>query len=225
MITLPSNLRTKLEDCEKRCFAIASKFIEGMNNSELPPIVYHYTEDKGLRGILDSGVLWFTAVANLNDPTEMQHGLPDALKIIRAKKPSNGPQDANLLFATRLEELLIDSDFSNVAQYFVCCFSKSADDLRQWRAYADDGRGFALGFETGALLDGFMKTELTGSHNSTFPLTYDDAKIHKMHEEAINNVFRFLPRLAGLDLNNDGIDYIIRKLCEDVWTQCLLLSI
>ncbi len=145
--------------------------------------------------------------------------------VIRAKKPSNGSQYAKFFFATRLEKLLTDSDFSNMAQYFVCCFSKSADDLQQLRAYADDGRGFALGFETRALSDGFMKTELPGSHNSTFPLTYDDAKIHKMLEETINNVFRFLPRRAGLDLNNDSIDYIIHKLCDVAWTQCLLLSI
>ena len=34
---------------------------------------------------------------------------------------------------------------------FVACFSRDGDHLGQWRAYADDGRGFAIGFDSKAL--------------------------------------------------------------------------
>jgi hypothetical protein len=33
-----------------------------------PPIIYHYTNDAGLRGILESGKLWLTDIFDLNDP-------------------------------------------------------------------------------------------------------------------------------------------------------------
>ena len=31
-------------------------------------------------------------------------------------------------------------------EQFVSCFSADGDVLSQWRAYADDGHGFAIGF-------------------------------------------------------------------------------
>lgn len=36
-------------------------------------------------------------------------------------------------------------------EHFCTCFSANGDLLSQWRAYADDGRGFAVGFQTRSL--------------------------------------------------------------------------
>ena len=35
--------------------------------------------------------------------------------------------------------------------YFVCCFSRQGDLLSQWRGYADDGNGIAIGFDSDIL--------------------------------------------------------------------------
>lgn len=35
--------------------------------------------------------------------------------------------------------------------YFVCCFSEKGDLLSQWRGYADDGNGIAIGFDADML--------------------------------------------------------------------------
>jgi hypothetical protein len=39
---------------------------------EPPHIIYHYTGDVGLRGILETGQLWLTDVYGLNDPSELR---------------------------------------------------------------------------------------------------------------------------------------------------------
>jgi len=59
--------------------------------------------------------------------------------------------------------------------YFVCSLSESGDDLGQWRAYADNGRGYVLGFDTTELETAFTQDDQPG-YAQTSPLTYDDAQ-------------------------------------------------
>jgi hypothetical protein len=37
-------------------------------------------------------------------------------------------------------------NFSATLEFFIASFSRARDDLGQWRAYADNGRGYAIGF-------------------------------------------------------------------------------
>jgi hypothetical protein len=43
------------------------------NTIEVP--LYHYTDGLGLRGIIESGQIWFTDYRHLNDPSELVHGI------------------------------------------------------------------------------------------------------------------------------------------------------
>jgi hypothetical protein len=47
-------------------------------------------------------------------------------------------------FIDEIDKIL--SPLQLIAHPFISCFSLSSDLLGQWRAYADDGRGFAIGF-------------------------------------------------------------------------------
>jgi hypothetical protein len=49
-------------------------FGEELNAKPRPRIIYHYTDAKGLKGILESGALWLTDIRNLNNPSELKHG-------------------------------------------------------------------------------------------------------------------------------------------------------
>lgn len=46
--------------------------------------LYHYTDARGLKGIIASQQVWFTHFAHLNDPTEMQFGM-DVAKAVLAE--------------------------------------------------------------------------------------------------------------------------------------------
>jgi hypothetical protein len=39
------------------------------------PTIFHYTDVKGALGIMQTGRLWFTGRAHLNDPVEIEYGL------------------------------------------------------------------------------------------------------------------------------------------------------
>ena len=45
--------------------------------------LYHYTDGRGLKGILESGRVWFTDYRHLNDPSELTHGVDMARDVAR----------------------------------------------------------------------------------------------------------------------------------------------
>ena len=51
------------------------------NKIETP--LYHYTDGRGLKGIMESQTIWFTDYRHLNDPSELVHGLEVAHDVIR----------------------------------------------------------------------------------------------------------------------------------------------
>jgi hypothetical protein len=45
-----------------------------------------------------------------------------------------------------IDDLLTTRNFGRALSFFIASFSQNPDDLHQWRSYADDGRGVAIGF-------------------------------------------------------------------------------
>lgn len=106
--------------------------------------LYHYTNLHGLKGIIESGSIWFTDYRHLNDPAELVHGInmaQDAAHAIAAN--ANGRVR---LFLECLVDMFRHDNFAGTLDFFIACFSRARDDLGQWRAYADNGRGVAIGF-------------------------------------------------------------------------------
>ena len=60
---------------------------------------------------------------------------------------------------------MLRGGIEQVAHFFVCCFSKAEEDLGQWRAYADNGRGYSIGFDA-HMLEQALYCE---SHSGTWP--------------------------------------------------------
>jgi len=90
--------------------------------------------------------------------------------------------------------------------FFICCFSKVGDDLGQWRAYADNGRGYALGFDAKALEEAFGKTgRAPTSDIGTFPLTYGDSTLDDIQEQLIDKMFDLISLPNGRGLSGDVI--------------------
>ena len=104
--------------------------------------LFHYTDANGLAGIIKNQEMWFTSTFHLNDPSELAYGNEIAHAILR--KESEDGDKAIKFFCARLEDVLL-RQVENAFGFFVTSFSRSQDELGQWRAYADDGRGFAIG--------------------------------------------------------------------------------
>jgi Protein of unknown function (DUF2971) len=110
-------------------------------------VIYHYTDVRGLIGMITSGRIWATHVSRLNDAVEYEIGVSFVTEFIRANRQG-------------VSEAIIDKTFSRLraVDTFIACYSAAADILSQWRAYSGAGTGYCIGLKTSemATIDGRM---------------------------------------------------------------------
>jgi hypothetical protein len=197
-IALPDELIMALKRFDKEADVIVKSFLTPIDSIPVSNTIYHYTNGIGLKGILGSKIFWFTDAFHLNDPTEIRHGVNKALMVL---------DEAVDHFSADHQEFIRNfrsfclSGPDKVAQYFAFSFSTEPDDLNQWRGYADNGRGYCLGFD-GAILEHIFTTcegERVAS-NSTFFVNYDDLTITRIQEAIISKMLPLIsmPRKFNL---------------------------
>jgi len=108
-----------------------------------PALLYHYTTQKGLLGIIQSKKIWATHHQFLNDTQEYLHAKNLVAKEL-AERCTTAPPDALLLLNEMRASL--DGPGNEDVSLFVASFSEYGDSLSQWRAYGGSTSGFALGF-------------------------------------------------------------------------------
>ena len=174
---------------------IAGPFVKRLEADPPPPLIYHYTNKNGLAGILGSGCLWLSDVFCQNDPSELRHGVEHAAELIRMLARRFPDDRALNLFADKFAKSLAGS-IEGSAQYYICCFSTQGNRLDQWRAYADNGRGFALGFDTASLEKEFAKQ---APGRMTFPVSYNDKMLRQLQEEIFETAIPLVSFPKGKD--------------------------
>ncbi|MEY4879112.1 MAG: hypothetical protein RJB62_581 [Pseudomonadota bacterium] len=193
--TLPPELNTALE--EYRVWADVHANASERENSVTYPL-YHYTTARGLAGIIESQKIWFTDYRHLNDPSELVHGLNTAIET--AKVLSEG-QDARIqdLFKAFSNMLRLEH-FEEYFDFYIASFSRVRDDLGQWRAYADNGKGFAIGFSA-ELFSISDKRPDDKPPEFVSPVVYGDSAISERHALALS-------KMRGIfqDILNSGVD-------------------
>ncbi|MDM4142510.1 MULTISPECIES: DUF2971 domain-containing protein [Mycobacterium] len=111
-------------------------------------VLYHYTDAGGLAAIVQQGLLRATDIRFLNDPLELRYAweaLLAALETAKAEKPEYSEAYDAALQAISMTNA-IDPDAIE-DRIFSTSFSENGDELGQWRSYADDAKGVALGFD------------------------------------------------------------------------------
>ena len=138
------------------------------SNRPVPPVLYHYTDAQGLYGIAQTKELWATNVSYLNDSQEVHYGHGLAREFIKRFAPDS--RIYNIL-RRGLGYFASMADPANVDNY-VISFCSEPDLLSQWRAYGNNGTGYAIGFSTPELME--LTRYTGGSHSlSLFPLVYE----------------------------------------------------
>src|SRR5258708_2820815 len=129
-------LQSKLLDGEK---AWLDNWLLGQGE---PPgnCLFHYTDSRGLLGILKDRKFWGTNVLYLNDRSEITH----CAELIRSRvdlamEGLSGP------IAALLANVRNDFNSFDVLTAFVACFSEEGDQLSQWRGYGYSGGGYSVG--------------------------------------------------------------------------------
>ena len=85
-IRIPFEMSSALISFKTEALNIVKRTLSTLDQDQLPPMIYHYTTESGLEGILKSGRFWLTNIFSLNDPSELRHGINIALKVLEGKK-------------------------------------------------------------------------------------------------------------------------------------------
>jgi hypothetical protein len=178
-----------------------------------PGVLYHYTDARGLLGIVQTSSLWATDAEFLNDAQELRFGrshlraallaAADALSPTGTDK--GGPDDSR---ATIMRSAAghLEPDPSpgrrNAHSAYVACFCEADDLLSQWRGYGSSG-GLSVGFlssSLGAVEPPHWKDPLEGIdvipeelRPAPPPVTlvkvrYGDAAIQPAMDEVVNRI-------------------------------------
>jgi len=159
-----------------------------------PEILYHYTSQAGLLGILASGRIWATDIYKLNDWTEFRllfttgsmqlladafsSGLPDDIDA-DAKKMMIECVLAERNFPELLKIIKADPPRGERKGVFVCSFTAAGDLLSQWRGYSYSSQGFSLGFDTTLLKKQLETVNTQDIPTELLECIYDEAIIRE----------------------------------------------
>ncbi len=112
-------------------------------------VLYHYTTRAGLEGILRDGGLRATFRGRMNDSQEFTYArqLIDEVFSEIGQRPNVPSLTVRLMgeCSANLDRNM--SDFHGSVRAFCSCLTFCRDQESQWRDYADQGNGFALGFD------------------------------------------------------------------------------
>ena len=118
--------------------------LEDIKNQTTPEMLYHYTSQEGLIGILESRCIWASKVHYMNDSKEFSM----ALDLARAELRRRQEIEREGYVRFRLDDFLYQIRTIENINICVCSFSERDDSLSQWRAYSREGAGFSIGFST-----------------------------------------------------------------------------
>ena len=102
-------------------------------------LIYHYCRPEPFIEIVRSRGIWLSASYTMNDTSERSWGYTVFQRAAKALERDTGSE-----FISQVAAPVIAGD--RYSMLMIACFSLDADVLSQWRAYGDDGRGFAIGF-------------------------------------------------------------------------------
>jgi hypothetical protein len=107
-----------------------------------PAVLYHYTTQGGLLGIVGTQEIWASHTQYLNDTREYRHAI-DIVKEELANMEAEDRAGDEIRLLADMQKALVGIEDINVC---VCSFSANGDLLSQWRAYAERMSGFSIGF-------------------------------------------------------------------------------
>lgn len=158
-------------------------------------VVFHYTTQKGLLGIVSSKTIWATDIRYLNDAAELELAADLARAELDNIKKASTHNDQPLL-------QLLDHELSLAARryetsIYVCSLSSEKDLLSQWRGYCPQGNGFSVGFDFAQLED------IAWEQNFTLTkCIYDEGKQNEILRDFLQQSIASLHKMSGANSTN-----------------------
>ena len=171
----------------------------------VPRVLYHYCSLSTFKSIFDNKSIWLSDIRRSNDSLELQwimnqcraYMLLTWAKYISAAKESNNDDAISLEHINQFQELYDlakNYDADDDEKNWVFCLSEKADDLGQWRGYADDGKGISIGFNTAFL----KRINIIGKDIQTASVNFQFSKVH-YSEKDVADFFQNTAQLSRID--------------------------
>jgi len=150
--------------------------------SELPTtLLYHYTSQRGILGIVKNKSIWATDIHYLNDAAEVQNAIEIVHEEFRKRRELESQESAIIdEFSNHFE-----SGLNNFLIYCVFSLSEEGDLLSQWRSYCPQSGGYSIGFDPSLLIEVVKKPGF-----SLVKCIYDRTKqeniIRQLIDESVN---------------------------------------
>lgn len=141
-----------------------------------PDVLFHYTGQVGLAGIVEKAELWATKIQYMNDATEFGLALGLARQHLEAIINNTHHMGQKSAAVALLGSLNGIEDIN----LFAACFCEGPDLLSQWRGYAGGEHGYAIGFSTDVLIQVAERDRFTLGR-----CIYDPAIQRQIVEEAV----------------------------------------
>jgi len=104
--------------------------------------IYHYCSAEAFYNIVNNQSIRFGDIAHMNDSFEMLWAFEFFKRIL-----VDWGKNKNIS-ETFFQRCILDTRRMNdISNLFCACFTSEPDQLSQWRGYADDGKGFSIGFD------------------------------------------------------------------------------
>jgi hypothetical protein len=188
--------------------------------------IYHYTDEKGAKGIIESQSIWATHYMHLNDKSEL-HIFRDVFAEW-IKTVDTLPNMLMAFFNLFLSEFLGDTSKNQKPGkegYIVSFCDDGGDRLSQWRAYGN-GRGIALGFDETELNTLLGKDQKNKKLDTAFfgDVSYGD--IMTLPEDIVADLEKcaeWRSEEKRKELYMAGIDVMNAAIAEsmDLFTKCI----
>ena len=105
-------------------------------------VLYHYCSASSFLKIISSKTLWLCDIRHMNDCEEIQYGEKLFIKVLK---------ECNIQEEIKKSIFDIYNEIYKRLILLSTSFSESKEILSQWRGYADDARGFCIGFDANSL--------------------------------------------------------------------------
>ncbi len=163
--------------------------------------LYHYCSVDSMFNILSSRVIWLSDARHTNDHKEVTWLHDLLVKCLNHKIT----EENKLLINKMWDHFII-----NKVHPFIFCMSEKPDILSQWRSYASNGEGVAIGFNR----EIFGSSVTLSGHR----ISSEDTTLHQViynsasQEGQINNLVDLFLSKASIT-QEAGIDGLIAEFC------------
>jgi hypothetical protein len=190
--------------------------LSAAKGKSFPEKLFHYTNMKGVGGIVQSNHLWATDFRSVNDMTELIYGSDLLASELKRYADESSEDIAKLL--NWLSDFYGEhsNTYRNFFEIYIISFSEEPDMLSQWRAYSDHAKGCCIEFD---FTDSHLFTifdEFSPWALEVLPVIYDESSQRKLMRSGIEKLLNYLSSysLTGFSEVELGIvaGFVIRAL-------------